>query len=61
MKQILTRFKENAALIEAEINRILSARDESYGVLYSSMLYSAQGGGKRVRPFLTLEVCNALG
>lgn len=61
MNQILTRLKENADLVEAEINRVLSVRDESYGVLYSSMLYSAQGGGKRIRPFLTLEVCKALG
>lgn len=61
MNQILTRLKENANLVEAEINRVLSVRDESYGVLYSSMLYSAQGGGKRIRPFLTLEVCKALG
>ena len=61
MNQILTKLKENADLVESEINRILSVRDESYGVLYSSMLYSAQGGGKRIRPFLTLEVCKALG
>lgn len=61
MNQILTKLKENADLVETEINRILSVRDESYGVLYSSMLYSAQGGGKRIRPFLTLEVCKALG
>lgn len=61
MKQILTEINESAALVEAEINRILSARDESYGVLYDSMLYSAQGGGKRIRPFLTLAFCKALG
>ncbi len=61
MKQILTRINEGAALVEAEINRILSERDESYEVLYDSMLYSAQGGGKRIRPFLTLEFCKALG
>ncbi len=61
MKQILTKINEGAALVEAEINRILSARDESYGVLYDSMLYSAQGGGKRIRPFLTLEFCKMLG
>ncbi len=61
MKQILTKINEGAALVEAEINRILSSRDESYGVLYDSMLYSAQGGGKRIRPFLTLEFCKILG
>lgn len=61
MKQILTKINEGARLIETEINRILSGRDESYGVLYDSMLYSAQGGGKRIRPFLTLEFCRALG
>lgn len=61
MKQILTEINESASLIEAEINRILLEKDESYGVLYESMLYSAQGGGKRIRPFLTLAFCKALG
>ena len=61
MKQILTTIKENADLLETEINRILCTCDESYRVLFDSMLYSAQGGGKRIRPFLTLEVCKALG
>ena len=61
MNQILTEINRAAALVEAEIDRILSARDESYGVLYDSMLYSAKGGGKRIRPFLTLSVCRMLG
>ena len=61
MNQILTEINRAAALVEAEIDRILSTRDESYGVLYDSMLYSAKGGGKRIRPFLTLAVCRMLG
>ena len=61
MKQILTKINDSAALVEKEIDAILSRRDESYGVLFDSMLYSAKGGGKRIRPFLTLEVCRMLG
>lgn len=61
MDRILTEIKSAAALVEAEIDRILSTRDEDYGVLYDAMRYSAQGGGKRIRPFLTLAFCKTLG
>jgi geranylgeranyl diphosphate synthase type II len=62
MKKILIqKINSNASLVEAEINRILSGKDEALSRLYESMLYSAQGGGKRIRPFLTLEFCRMLG
>lgn len=52
---------ENAALIDKEIKRLLSKRDDDYPMLFDSMLYSANGGGKRIRPCLTLEFCRMLG
>ncbi len=61
MERILTEIKSAAALVETEIDGILSKRDMDYGVLYDAMRYSAQGGGKRIRPFLTLAFCRALG
>lgn len=61
MKNAEEIIKENAALAEKEINRLLCSRDEDYPVLFDAMLYSANGGGKRIRPCLTLEFCRMLG
>ena len=61
MKKILSVLKSNASLTEKEIERILSGVSEktaeAFKVLPSSMLYSANGGGKRIRPSLTIEFC----
>ena len=61
MKKILTVLKNNASLTEQEIARIISEvsekTDEEFRVLPESMLYSANGGGKRIRPTLTIEFC----
>ncbi len=61
MKTAVDIIKENASVTENEIKRLLCGRDEDYGVLFDSMLYSANGGGKRIRPCLTLEFCRMLG
>ncbi|MCI8331208.1 MAG: polyprenyl synthetase family protein [Clostridiales bacterium] len=37
------------------------ASDADYAVLFDAMRYSLEAGGKRVRPFLTLEFCQMLG
>ena len=47
--------------IEEALREYLSAADEDYQVLFDSMLYSVQAGGKRVRPFLTMEFCALFG
>lgn len=60
MKNAEEILKENAALTDKEIKRLLSKRDDDYSVLFDSMLYSANGGGKRIRPCLTLEFCRML-
>lgn len=52
---MLKILEENARLTEKKINSILAERDGDFGVLFDSMSYSASGGGKRIRPTLTLE------
>lgn len=52
---MLKILEENSRLTENKINSLLSARDDDFGVLFDSMSYSANGGGKRIRPTLTLE------
>lgn len=61
MKTAADIIKENAVLTEKEINRLLQGSDKDYGTLFDSMLYSVNGGGKRIRPCLTLEFCRMLG
>ena len=61
MKKILTVLSSNAALTEKTIERIISEVSEKtakeFKALPESMLYSANGGGKRIRPTLTIEFC----
>ncbi len=52
---MLKILEANSRLTEKKISSILAARDEDYEVLFDSMSYSANGGGKRIRPTLTLE------
>ena len=61
MNQILSVLSSDALLTEQKIGRILSEisenTPEAFRNLPESMLYSANGGGKRMRPALTLEFC----
>ncbi len=61
VKSLLTKIKENATLISSAIDGQLSGGIAPLTVLTDSMKYSACSGGKRIRPFLTLEVCSMLG
>ncbi len=61
MKNLLTTIKDNAEIIGAEIDKYLSGSIPEISVLTDSMKYSASSGGKRIRPFLTLEVAKMLG
>ncbi len=61
MKDLLLTIKENAELIGSSIDGYLSGSIEEISVLTDSMKYSASSGGKRIRPFLTLEVAKMLG
>lgn len=61
MKSLLQTIKDNAALIDAEMLRLIDGGEKPYKVLTDSMVYSAGAGGKRIRPYLTLETCRMLG
>lgn len=61
MKDLSLIIKENAELIGSAIDEYLSGSIKEISVLTDSMKYSASSGGKRIRPFLTLEVAKMLG
>lgn len=61
MKNLSERITENAALIEKAMEKYLDGTGRRYEMLIDSMRYSAYAGGKRIRPFLTLEFCRMLG
>lgn len=61
MKSLLQTIKDNSELIENAVRSCLEGNEMPYEVLLSSMRYSAYAGGKRIRPFLTLECAKALG
>ena len=52
---------ENAALIEAELEKKYIDDTSIVGGLYESQRYSLLSGGKRIRPSLCIEVCRMLG
>ncbi len=51
----------NGELIVGALDSVLPQGDALHSVIYEAMRYSALGGGKRIRPYLTLEFCRALG
>ena len=55
------RIRENAELVETALERYFDYTDADYGKVIESQKYSLLGGGKRIRPFLTNEVCRMLG
>ena len=57
---MLNRLEVNAKKTEEKITELLSEHDSDFGILFDSMAYSANGGGKRIRPTLTLEVARML-
>ena len=57
---MLNCLEVNAKKTEEKISELLAERDPDFEILFSSMAYSASGGGKRVRPTLTLEFARML-
>ncbi|MEG2396370.1 MAG: polyprenyl synthetase family protein [Oscillospiraceae bacterium] len=53
--------KEYVNLIEEELKKCVPLNDEGQSVVAEAMRYSINGGGKRIRPILTLEFCKACG
>jgi len=48
-------IKLGAAAVESELSEYAAGDDEKFGVIYDAMRYSLLAGGKRIRPFLTLQ------
>lgn len=54
--ETIERYLENErALVDAELHRLLPARDEYPASIHSAMRYSVFAGGKRLRAILCLE------
>ena len=61
MQSLLDRMHDAAALCEDTMRRYFASKDTEKTTLYRAMEYGVMGGGKRIRPFLTLEFCRMLG
>ena len=58
---IKNRLKIDAELVEAELAKIFAREDEDIKNLLDAEKYSLFAGGKRIRPFLTIEFCRMFG
>lgn len=54
-------IEENCALVDAALDRLLPAEDESPETIHKAMRYSMFAGGKRMRPVLCLAAAEACG
>lgn len=55
------RIRDNAERVEAALEDCFLYDDDDYGIVIEAQKYSLLGGGKRIRPFLTNEICRVLG
>jgi len=55
-----TFLKENLLLIESHLDTLVAEQATPYAHLFQAARYSLLGGGKRIRPLLTLAVTQAL-
>jgi geranylgeranyl diphosphate synthase type II len=61
LAQLQSRLQECARKVEATLEAWLPTADELPAILHEAMRYAVLGGGKRLRPFLVLESCRAVG
>lgn len=61
MSRLSESIAKTAALTEAKLIELLGERPEEGGAVWDAMKYSLMAGGKRIRPYLVMEVCRALG
>ncbi len=54
-------FKQDCKRIDEFISAALPKTDKDYPVIFDSVRYSAENGGKRIRPYLTLSFCRMFG
>ena len=55
ISEVINKLKQNAAIVNAALEKYLDLSDADYDILLESMRYSLLSGGKRIRAFLTLE------
>ncbi len=58
---MLTLIKEKTAIIDTRLNQLVAEIDAPYRILFQAARYALFGGGKRLRPLLTLATTEALG
>lgn len=58
---IKERLKEKIALIDKEMDKYLTVKDNPQKIIYEAMRYSVFAGGKRLRPILMLSFCEMCG
>lgn len=54
MSEIEEQLQANAAIVDAELERLLPGADVPEHRLFEAMRYAALGGGKRLRPFIVM-------
>ncbi len=54
-------LRESAALFDIELEKYFDPSDPDLTAVTDAMAYSALAGGKRIRPFITLEFCRLFG
>lgn len=61
MLPIEQQLLQSAQQIEERLDSLTKDYDRDYPKLFESMRYSLLSGGKRIRPFLTMEFCRLFG
>ncbi len=55
------QFKKDCGMIDEFISSALPVADANFPIIFDSVRYSAENGGKRIRPYLTLSFCRMFG
>ncbi len=61
MQPFMQRLEAHASTVTAALDRLLPEAEGPRGRVVEAMRYSALSGGKRLRPFLTIETAVLLG
>ena len=61
MIDILSEIRESTAVIDKALQKYFDRPSEVVSVLTDAEIYGVMSGGKRIRPFLTLEFCRLFG
>ncbi|HEV8051337.1 MAG TPA: farnesyl diphosphate synthase [Parachlamydiaceae bacterium] len=54
-------LKDQASLVEEKLNTLVPEKEEAYALLFEAARYSLLGGGKRLRPALTIATAETFG